>query len=227
MTRISWYLLAIIIAGVIFAVGKRIYYTHSGRPVDTTQLAYFDMWNQSRESVLEPLPIDTGDIVFVGNSITEGFPLNEMFHSLKIKNRGISGNRSCHIRNRIGSIAAARPAKLFLDIGINDILNRVALDTLKTNYQVIVNTICNTSPETKIYVQSVFPLGRSHAQLQRDIEDFNHWLMDYCSFSHIVYIDLFSSLYKDGFLNPDYTYDDIHLNGAGYEAWRNKITPLL
>jgi len=223
---IKAYIVVSLAAAIIFAF-KRHHFAHSGPSVAQSQLAYFDMWNQSRESVLKPLPIDTGDIVFVGNSITEGFPLNEMFHSLKIKNRGISGNRSCHIRKRIEAIAAARPAKIFLDVGINDILNNVPLDTLKVNYQVIVNTIWYASPETKIYVQSIFPLGRSHAELQPAIEAFNHWLMDYCSFSHLPYIDLFTAFYKDGFLNPDYTYDDIHLNGAGYPVWRDKIAPLL
>jgi len=215
---------ALNVGTLLFFIGKRYFFPHNQPVVIQNPI---ELWNQARKSVLGPLPIDTTDIVFVGNSITEGFPLQEMFHSLKVKNRGIGGNRSCHILGRIEGIARARPAKIFLDIGVNDILNHVPLDTLKTHYQIILNNIWGVSPYTKIYVQSVFPLGRSHAAEEKMVETFNAWLKDFCDGANITYLDLFSAYYKDGLLNPDYTYDDIHLNGLGYEVWKRKVEEFL
>lgn len=188
---------------------------------------YCDTWDKGRESALDPLAIDTGDIVFVGNSITEGFPLQEMFHTLKVKNRGISMNLSYHILGRIQAIARQHPSKLFLDIGINDILNNVPLDTLVQHCQKIISMVLEESPSTKLYVQSVFPLGASHVTEEKEVEDFNNWLKNYCHFINITYIDIFKDLCYHGTLDPRYTYDDIHLTGAGYEVWRDRISPYI
>lgn len=208
-------------------LGCRYIYLHSRGNAGDSSLRFHDMWNSGREDVLGPLPIDTGDAVFVGNSITEGFPLEEMFQSLKVKNRGISGNRSCHIMVRIDEIARAHPAKIFLDIGVNDILAHVPIDSLKIHYKIIVNSIFSGSPNTKIYIQSVFPLGASHAVEEKTVEEFNTWLKGYCQDTNTPYIDLFPAYVKNGLLDPDLSFDDIHLNGLGYRIWKHKLQTYL
>ncbi|MBN9385633.1 MAG: hypothetical protein J0H74_33070 [Chitinophagaceae bacterium] len=208
---------------VLFFAGKRYYYSHSV-PTSTT---YEDNWNAARESILSVLPIDSNDIIFLGNSLTEGFPVEEMFHSTHIKNRGIRGNQSKHIIGRINEIVDGHPRKLFLDIGINDILQNVPLDTLFANYKVIINIIRDKSPSTQLYVQSVFPVGVKEKKYEATVEAFNKQLKAYCLEKGIMFIDLFPSFYRDEGLDPSLTYDDIHLNGKGYEIWKKAIDSLV
>lgn len=224
MTRkmITQFSLAINIAALLFFVGKRIYFSRPA-PANVSQMAYSDQQNKGRESVLSQLTIDSSDDVFVGNSITEGFPLQEMFHNLRVKNRGIAGNRSIHIMERIEEIAKGHPAKIFLDVGINDILNNVPVDTLKIRYQLILNSIWNISSYTKIYVQSIFPVGPKYKEYEKTVEAFNTWLKGFCADANIQYIDLFPAFTRNGLLDPAYTYDDLHLTGAGYEVWKEKV----
>src|SRR5690348_4269946 len=135
---------------ILFFIGKRIYYAHSYKPP------------VNHEKELRARPIKPSDIVFVGNSLTDRFPLREMFPNIPVRNKGISGNTSQDILNRIDSIADAKPRKIFLDVGINDILRNQSVDTLFINYKRIVETIKSKSPDTKIYIQSLLPVGKKH-----------------------------------------------------------------
>ncbi|HRN58259.1 MAG TPA: sialate O-acetylesterase, partial [Agriterribacter sp.] len=67
------------------------------------------------------LPQTKNDILFVGNSITDGNEWNELFDNSKMKNRGISGDISAGVIHRIDEIANRKPGKVFLMIGVNDL----------------------------------------------------------------------------------------------------------
>jgi len=226
LKRIAYLSLALNAIMLLSFAGKRFYFSHSG-PSSNAQIAYFDMWNRSRQSVLGMLPIDTVDYVFVGNSITEGFPLNEIFRDARFKNRGISGNRSCHIRGRIGEIAMRHPRKIFLDVGINDILNDIPLDSLKVNSTAIVETIRTLSPHTEIIMQTVLPLGPSQAKKEHLVDTFNSWLKGFCQEQHLTCVDLWPAFQKNGVLDQSLTMDDIHINGSGYVIWKEKLRSYL
>lgn len=224
--RIAYISIAVnLVAFFLFASKKLQHPPPPSGPLD--QLAYCDMWNKTREEVLERLPIDTGDYVFVGNSIVEGFPLNELFQSGKFKNRGIAGNHSYHIRDRIRAIAAAHPKAIFLDVGINDILHDLSMDALKSNYRAIIGTIRRLSPRTMIVAQTVLPVGREHKEKIPAICSFNLWLAGYCDSAHINFLNLFPLFLKGTQLDPDLTVDGIHITGRGYEIWKRAILPYL
>src|SRR5688572_21180522 len=80
----------------------------------------FSTYYQQRVTHFKSLPNTKGDIVFIGNSITDGGEWNELFNDLKIKNRGISGDVSTGVLHRMDEIAQRKPAKVFLLIGVND-----------------------------------------------------------------------------------------------------------
>jgi len=203
-------------------------YLHRPHPgpssADAARNAYYDMWDSARNSVYNTLSIDTGDVVFVGTSLTEGFPVAEVFHSANFKNRGIGGNQTKHILGRIREITQGKPGKIFLDAGVNDIISGVPIDTLFAPYQEIVHIIRNESPRTHLYVQSVFPVGAAHKDSEPLVEAFNARLRSYCAQNNIDFIDIFPLLVKNGLLDKTCTFDDLHLNGKGYEIWKNAIS---
>ncbi|HTI09156.1 MAG TPA: GDSL-type esterase/lipase family protein [Puia sp.] len=226
LKRIAVVSIGINLAFLFLYASKRLQHPHApAGPLD--QLAYCDMWNQTREKVLERLPIDTGDNVFVGNSIVEGFPLEELFHSTRFKNRGIAGNHSYHIRDRIGRIAAAHPRAIFLDVGINDILHDLPTDALKSNYRAIIATIRRLSPQTMIVAQTVLPVGRERRDKIPAICSFNIWLAGYCDSAHVNFLNLFPLFLKGTQLDPELTVDGVHITGRGYEIWMEAIRPYL
>jgi len=87
------------------------------------------------------LPHDTTDIVFLGTSLTGGFLLSELFKDTRLKNRGIGGNRTNGILNRLSEVTDGKPAKIFLKVGTNDIQPNCITDTIFNNFLKIVNGI--------------------------------------------------------------------------------------
>lgn len=74
-------------------------------------------YNYQKRSLFEQLPIRGNDIVFLGNSITDGGEWAELFNNRHVKNRGISADRSGWLLDRLDPIINGHPKKLFLMIG--------------------------------------------------------------------------------------------------------------
>ena len=88
-----------------------------------------------RDELFETLPIDDNSIVFLGNSLINNFELAELFQNLKIKNRGISGDKIDGVINRLDPIIRLKPNKIFIEIGINDLGYRSNKDVVLTKYK--------------------------------------------------------------------------------------------
>lgn len=208
---------------VLFIIGKRYYYSHGqGSAKQPLETAPYDQWNKARLSVLNVLPIDKTDIVFVGNSLTEGFPVTELFGE-HVKNRGIGGNATWHLLERIEKIAVKQPKKLFIEIGINDFNFGSTVDSAFCNYKAIVSAIGNISPHTTIFIQSLTPTCMSYSNITDSVTQLNTRLKEYCNLQGIAFIDLYTPLLKGTQLDSAYTEDGIHLNDKGYEIWRRVV----
>lgn len=207
---------------LLFLVGKRIYWNSAHGP-SFDRNAYMT----ARKEIYESLPIDSGDIVFVGNSLTDQFPLHEIFGCTRIKNRGISSNRTVDILNRIRPIAEAQPSKLFLECGINDISDNKPVQEIIRNIDSIVLMIKGTSPSTVIYIQSVLPTSKENFYLMKGVDSLNTCLADYCQSSGLNYIDLESRFTTGGAMNGRYTWDGLHLSAEGYKVWAEAIASFI
>lgn len=212
---------------ISFLVGKRYYYAHSAVQEASIGRSWGDVWNDDRKDVFESLSISNKDIVFVGNSLTEGFPLTEMFAGRPVKNRGIGWNESRHVVGRIAGIAQFAPRKIFIEMGINDFIAHTSPDTVFNNFKETVRIIRNISPSTVIYIQSVTPNGRGYYNNQPSIVVLNSLLKGYCDQENIRFVDLYSLFYKNGGLDSACTYDGIHFNGKGYAIWKSAIDSLV
>src|SRR5690606_19998654 len=65
--------------------------------------------------------IHEGDVVFIGNSITFWADWPVLLNDCDVKNRGIPGDNSFGLKERLYEITRAKPAKIFIMIGINDL----------------------------------------------------------------------------------------------------------
>jgi len=110
-----------------------------------------------RTSIFNAAPKADGLTYFVGDSHTEGFELNEFLNDPKVRNRGVWGDNSSSVLKRIDSVATLKPEKIFLMIGVNDILSGNSVEKTFDNVTRTVEKIQSESPSTAIYLQSVLP----------------------------------------------------------------------
>lgn len=179
----------------------------------------------NRQTVYENLAIDKQDVVFIGDSHTQKFELHEFFHQINVKNRGIDGDITAGVLERLALITKGHPEKIFLQIGINDIFMRHDIIKAVPNYERIISRIKAESPATKIYVQSIMP---SKFASQDTVIKYNEALKEISRKNNLTFIDLYSTFNHQGVLDERYDCGDgIHLNGAGYVAWTKILQPYL
>ena len=185
-------------------------------------------------------PIGQGKIVFLGNSITEaGGDWNVRFGTSNIVNRGISGDMTEGVLNRLDEIIHYKPIALFLLIGINDIFDaniperqKITPSYVSNNIFSIVETIVDKSPDTKIFIQTILPINDKiytkekgwvpdhPVPLPDQISEINSLLKERSKSRPFIFIDLHSAFIDDeGLLDERFTTDGVHLNSSGYDNW--------
>jgi lysophospholipase L1-like esterase len=167
-----------------------------------------------------------GNIVFLGNSITEGGNWRKLLKDSTVINRGISGDNTFGVLARIDEIIKLKPSNLFILIGTNDLSKRIPDEVVIENIFAIVSKIKAGSPKTKIFVQSILPINETIEKFPQQFNNTNHiltindQLSRYAERLRYTYIDQYSNFLDDqGKLNATYTSDGLHLNAAGYQHW--------
>ena len=118
----------------------------------------------------------SSDIIFLGNSITARAHWNELLQLPNAKNRGISGDTTFGILERLDEITEGQPAKIFLLIGINDISRNFPNLTILTNYESIIKRIKKESPNTQLYLETILPVNSSFEVYKNHYNKDNHIL---------------------------------------------------
>ena len=172
-------------------------------------------------------PIVNGGIIFLGNSITEGGNWKKLLGDSLAINRGISGDNTFGILNRIGEVTVRQPAKLFLLIGINDLSKNIPEEVILGNLITIVSRVHRSSPNTIVYVESIFPLNAGHEKFpekflnkESQVLTINTQLRKYAARMKFTFVDLYGEFTdSEGKLEKTYTTDGLHLNASGYAQW--------
>lgn len=198
------------------------------------QRTYSNYYYQ-RVSLFETLPASPDDIVFLGNSITDGGEWSELFDNPKVKNRGISGDVTWGVYDRLESVLKNAPSKIFLMIGINDVAKGVPADSIVFRTGLIVRKIKEESPHTHIYVQSVLPVNDhyklfiGHTLRWAMVAEINEGLKQLAEKESVTYVDLYTHFTEEGSgkMDVSYTNDGLHLMGKGYWKWVEIIKPYI
>ena len=181
----------------------------------------------TRYELFKKEPMTTGRIIMVGNSITEGANWKVLLKDTTVINRGISGDVTFGVLNRLKEITDRKPSKLFLLIGVNDLSRNTPDEVIIENVFMIVGKVHAQSPTTAIYVQSILPTDDSNKNLHKafsgkgeHVATINAQLKKYAEKLKYTYIDLYSNfLDADGRMDAKFTYDGLHLNATGYDHW--------
>lgn len=168
--------------------------------------------------------------VLVGDSITAAWPWQNLLAKSDIANRGVSGDTSSLILQRMDGILAVNPKKAFLMFGINDFGRGADPEQVFNNYKKIIEILQNAN--IKVIVSSTIKCNANQIYLQpqvinQKVDILNTKLKNFCQAKGITFVDVNEKLSGANGLNEKYTPDGVHLNYAGYQEWAKLLSPLI
>ena len=220
------YIIILITLNFLHAQSQKNLYPNIG-----TEIIFQPEWAKKlyyeRIEIFKQDTLKFNQIVFLGNSITEGGKdWNEKFGVVEISNRGISGDSTDGVIARLNEIIHFSPKAIFLLIGINDIYNELtpSTDYVADNILKIIKLINQKLPETKIFLQTILPVEKEI--YKEKIMAVNQKIKTFVSESKFEIIDLYSIFVnEEGRMKKELSYDGVHLNEKGYSVWVNHIKP--
>ena len=190
----------------------------------------------SRLERLERYTYNKESIVFLGDSITSRCDLDKYFPNYNVYNSGIAGNMTKDILDNMENrVFVYNPTKVFILIGTNDLVYS-GLDNygIKNNIEEIINKIYEKNSNTKIYLESIYPVNNSlnkeivETRTNDNIKNLNNKIEKICDNNKCIYINMYDNLTdKKGNMKRIYTVDGLHLNKIGYKVVASKLTKYL
>ena len=183
-----------------------------------------------RYDAFKVLPVNSEQIVFIGNSITNMNEWWEAFGDHNVVNRGVSGAITDEALANIEAIAAGKPKKVFMMLGTND-LGTAGICTpehVLQNVTLMVERLQAVTPTTKIYIQSLLPSGHTGSggtRTEARLKATNEALKALCEEKAITYIDLWDDLTDVATNSNGFSYDKLHLTADAYKVWCDKVAP--
>ena len=183
---------------------------------------------------LNRISIKDPDVLFLGDSIVEYFPLYELLKTPKtVINRGIRGYRSDLLLEYLDSLLFGQAVdKIFLLIGTNDIGKEIPQQETVKNVESIIQTIARNYPLAEICLLSVLPVNESptykkrvHLRSNRKVQSLNHVYQELTSaYMNVTFVNVYDSLLDEaGQLAEAFTTDGLHLTVAGYQVLAGRI----
>jgi len=189
---------------------------------------------QQRNQEIKNTPTGKYKVIFLGNSLTELFNVNDYFNDTSLLNCGIVGDFSEGLAKRIDNIAKLKPEKLFIEIGINDMIEKISLDDICDNYREVIKKMQAQSPQTKIYIQSNLPVIINRPSFLTDDKDVNNRILaqnenlkKIAKEFNLTYVDIHAAFIKHPNLNELFVPDGVHLTPTAYNIWKTTVMPYL
>lgn len=172
--------------------------------------------------------------VLAGDSISLWFPSDLLPPGQTWLNQGISGETSGGLLERLAVFDHTEPEVIFVMIGINDLVQGQDPAVVVANLRQIVDYLVWAHPQAKIVMQSILPHADQDASWEgrakllalpnSRIQAVNRELAAIAAEYGIYYLDLYPLFVNEqGYLNPAFTTDGLHLNEQGYLVWRSAL----
>ena len=164
------------------------------------------------------------DIVFLGDSLTDGYDVATYYNEYTAVNRGIGGDTTFGLENRLKvSAYDINPKVVCVLIGGNN------LSTMMQNYEQIITKLKTNLPSSKIVLLSLTALGGNFASKNKVVIENNQYIKSLAQKHSVEFVDLFTALYDydSGEIKSAYTTDGAHLSNQGYEVITSKIKPVV
>lgn len=178
-----------------------------------------ELYKAENKSLTDPV-----DIVFLGDSLTDGYDVSRFYPEYKVLNRGISGDTTVGLENRLDvSLYAVQPKVAVMLIGANN------MDSMLENYEEILIGFKENVPNTKIILLSLTSMSGEWGR-KNQLAAYNNVQIKMLANKYgYEYVDLYSALLnlETGEIYDEYTTDGGHLTEKGYEVLTKQITPVV
>jgi lysophospholipase L1-like esterase len=196
------------------------------------QGAWFDeVWTQRRAAFRKSAAADRGAVVFLGDSITQGWgEVGEHFPKYHCANRGISGDTTRGVLYRLQEdVLDLKPAAVVLLIGTNDIGIGAKPDEVADNVKAILAAFKAANPKMPVIVCKVMPSSESKQRPAAKIQKVNALVDDLVKTDvQFIRCDTYSIFAdENGDAKKEEFPDLLHPNAAGYAKWAAAVEPML
>lgn len=183
-------------------------------------------------SLLEP------DMIFIGDSIVEYYPLQELLGTAKtIVNRGIRGYQTGLLLDNLDAhLYGDAVDQIVLLIGTNDIGKDIPMNEALDNLEGVIQSLNRDYPLSQIKLISILPVNEGEEYKQtvyiRTNEKIREWNQAYealaSAYIQVDFLPIYDSLTdSEGQLKSAYTTDGLHLSVAGYQALSDTLKTYL
>jgi lysophospholipase L1-like esterase len=193
-------------------------------------------WTQRHEANVKRIKEGNIDLLFVGDSITEGWGNNSVWQKtyapLKAANIGIGGDTTENVLWRLenGEVDGINPKAAVLLIGTNNFgLEGHSPDQVAKGVAACVQSLRKRLPSTKLILLAIFPRDeKANADIRKKIKAVNDQIVKLDDRKTVHYLDIGPKLSNpDGSLSKDIMPDFLHLSEKGYQIWADAMAPLL
>ena len=184
---------------------------------------------QTKYRELNQIAVIEPDIIFIGDSIVEYFPLQELLGTTKtIVNRGIRGYQTGLLLDNLDAhLYGDAVDQIVLLIGTNDIGKDIPMNEALNNLESVIQTISRDYPLSQIKLVSILPVNEGedfkqtvYIRTNEKIKAWNQAYQDLASaYMQVEFVPVFENLLdQKSQLKSDFTTDGLHLSVSGYQA---------
>jgi beta-glucosidase len=192
-------------------------------------------WMKRHESFNERVKKGNVDLIFIGDSITQGWEgagkeaWARHYGSRNAVNLGIGGDRTQHVLWRLdnGNIEGIKPKLAVLMIGTNNSNGQDhTAEEIADGIKAIVAKLRTKLPETKVLVLAIFPRAPMPNPQREKNAKASELASKVADGTMVHYLDIGPKfLEADGTLTKEIMPDFLHLSPKGYEIWAEAIEP--
>ena len=188
------------------------------------------LWKGHREKWAKDAAADQGAVVFFGDSITDGWKtLAQDFPKLKVANRGIGGDTTRGLRERLqADVLDVHPKAVSILIGTNDLDQGATPEVVVANLKAIVADLHKANGAMPIVINKVMPRGAKAGLFPDKIKVLNGLYEEaFKGDPKVTFCDTWT-LFDDGngACKKEEFPDMLHPNAAGYGKWTTELTPI-
>lgn len=190
-----------------------------------------NVWRQRRSGWAGRVQQDQGAVVFLGDSITQGWEktLSSTFPGMKIANRGIDGDTSRGVLLRLADdVLALKPRAVVLLIGTNDLEEGARPETVASDVTLILGDLKQHNPKMPIVLCQIFPSSSSMRRPAESIRAANALMLEAVKGDpQVIPLDTYRLFADAGGDAPKAEFPDLlHPNDAGYTRWASALRPV-
>ena len=180
-----------------------------------------------------------GGVVFLGDSLTEMYDLPAHYPDFDVYNRGISGDTTDHMLERLESnVIALHPDVVVFLGGCNDIRHGTPVSEVIENISQIIGELKTALPDTPVIVQSLYPLNTNVGGVFKNspgeatvekLQDANAQIEQLCADMGVTFVNIYPLLADEtGNIKLDYVLPDgLHIKPATYGIVTETLTPVI